>query len=208
MPYDNRPPQQRHDMHNEHHEESGKSFEQLLDCIASELCRGAMWHGAAAPQMDKIGLRGFGRMHAYQSHHDFCKLYGDKTGTGGLLKILCDRLEYCPNIDTEDFAAAVRVAINSPADVKQHLHAWKESEKEFAHYLTEAVRMAASIDMCLYNELACILSAVEEEIMRIKILRKRLDLGGWDGHDLARISKDLHNHYEHHADLGMDVNLG
>ena len=211
MPYDNRP-STAHPQHmgqpmivGEHHP---KSFEELLDCVCSDLFGGNIWHGMVAAQMYKIGLRGFGRMHQYQAHHDFEKLYGAKNGTGGLLKILVDRLGYTPSIDTSEAVNTVRVSITGPADLKDHLHNWCESEKEFAKILTMAVRQAAGVDMCIYNELACILTCVQEEIMRLKLLKKRLEIGGMNGHDLMRISKDLHEHYENHAAMGMDVNLG
>jgi hypothetical protein len=178
-----------------------KPFGVMLDCICSDLFNGSNWHLKAGNEMRKLALRGFGRMHDYNANYDFCKRIE-------LEKIICDRLGITVEIDTSAITAAVGYNLKDPAELKNHLHMWMETEKAFAAKLTEAVRQAAAIDMCVYNELICILSAVQEEIMRIKLLKKRLELGGYNGHDLARISKDLHEHYEHHADLGMDVNLG
>jgi len=190
-----------------HHHMSGKSFEELMDCVASDLYHGATWHGMAAPQMYKIGLRGFAHLHTYNAHHDFCKLYGSKSGEGGLLKILSDRLDMYPEIDASDIPKALAVSLNSPADLKPHLEMWCKNEEEFAHILTESVRKSATIDMCVYNELTCILSAVQEEIMRVKILKKRLALADYSGHDLGVVSLMLHRHFEHSPEKGLDFDV-
>jgi len=204
-------PQQRQNMQmsgeHEHHEKSGKSFHELMDCVASELYHGLTWHGVAAPQMYKIGLRGYAHLHTYNAAHDFEKLFGMKTGEGGLLKILEDRLDYCPDIDSSDIQQTLKFKLSSPADLKPHFEAWCNSEHEFSKYLTESVRMAASVDMCVYHELACILSAVQEEIMRINILKKRMEIGGYAGHDLATISRHLHIHFESHPEKGLDFDV-
>ena len=89
-----------------------------------------------------------------------------------LEKILSERLDYAPEIDTSEIASVVGFTIKEPAALKEHLMSWKHNEMEFAQELTEAVRMAAMIDMCVYDELTCILEAVQAEIMRIKLLKK------------------------------------
>lgn len=178
-----------------------KDFGHLMDCIASDLFHGAAWHGAAANAMRNIGLRGFGRLHEYNAAHDFTKRLE-------LEKILCDRLGLTPEIDVADIGHALAVTLGGPAELKPHLEAWLNSEREFAALLTEAVAMAAGVDLCVYEKLTCILAAVQEEVMRVKMLKKRLELGGYSGHDMGVISMMIHEQMENHPELGMDFNLG
>ena len=204
MPYENRPPQQRQGMpmhgEHEHHEKSGKTFHELLDCISTDLFTGAAWHLRAANQMRKIGMRGFARIHDYGSCHDHKKRIC-------LEKLLCDRLDYEPVIDVSDAGHVTSFAID-PSKLKSHFEMWHANESEFAKYLIEAVRKAAHEDICVYNELTCILNAVQEEIMRIKFIIKRLDVGGWSGHDIGVVNMVIHEHMEKHPDKGLDFNLG
>jgi len=183
------------------HKKSGKSFHELLDCISTDLFTGSAWHLRAANQMRNLGMRGFARVHEYGSCHDHKKrIY--------LEKLLMDRMDYAPMIDVSDAAHATSFVISDPSKLKSHLEMWHSNESEFVKYLIEAVRMAAHEDMCVYNELACILNGVQEEIMRIKFIIKRLDVGGWSGHDIGVVNMVIHEHMEKHPDAGLDFNLG
>lgn len=193
-----RPPQQMAQPMNPAH--NGKDFHALLDCISSDLCCGAVYHLRAANQLRHLGLRGFSRLHEYSS----CKEHSERMC---LEKLLMDRLSYAPNIDTSEISDAVMFTIKDVGALKQHLERWHSSEIETKEDLQAAVKMAASVDMAIYEKLACMLAYNEEEIFRIKMLLTRLDLGQWGGHDIARVSKDLHKHFEMHPDKGLDFDI-
>jgi len=175
-------------------------FSAIMGKVATELYHGLTWHCEAANQMRKIGLRGFGRLHEYNGKHDFERL-------GELKKILGDRLEIYPDIDASNIPKALTFTMNNVSDLKPHLEAWCNAEYAFCETLKTAVKMAADEDMCVYSELIGILNDVEEEIMRLNILKKRLAIGEYGGHDIARVSKDLHKHFEHHPERGLDFDV-
>jgi len=181
-------------------EKPGKGFYELLDCISTDLFIGAAWHLRAANQLRKMGLRGFARLHEYGSCHDHKKRLC-------LEKLVCDRLHYAPKIDVSDAEHVTSFVLSDPGKLKPHLEMWRDNEREFAKYLAEAVKLAAGEDMCVYNELVCILDGVQDEVFRIETLLKRLELGGWSGHDLATISRQLHIHFEHHPEKGLDIDV-
>jgi len=196
-------PGQRQPMANPTHEKEHKSFHELLDCVSTDLFTGSAWHLRAANQMRKIGLRGFGRWHEQGSCHDHKKRIC-------LEKFLIDRLDYIPNISISSAGDAVSLSMESAADIKPHLVHWLANEQEFFKVLAEAVRMAASVDMCVYEKLACILSGVENECMRIKFCMKRLELTNYGGHDLGIISMIIHDWLEKNEGNpdALDWNLG
>lgn len=121
-----------------------KAFEELMDCVCSDLFHGSAWHCRVGNEMRKIGLRGWGRMHDYNAKHDFCKRQE-------LEKILRDRLDMAPDINTEGISAAVSATIKGVQDLKPHMEMWLTNETEFSKQLIEAVRAAASVDMCIYE---------------------------------------------------------
>lgn len=178
----------------------GKSFHDYLDCISTDLMDGAIYHTRCANQLRALGLRGFARFHDYSS----CKEHSERMC---LEKLLCDRLGYCPNLDTSETAKMTAYTIKGVNALGEHLQRWRDSEMETKADLQAAVKMAADVDMEVYKKLAEMLAYNEEEIFRIGMLLKRLNLGEWTGHDVARVNKDLHKHFEMHPDRGLDFDV-
>jgi len=77
--------------------------------------------------------------------------------------------------------------------------------------INEAIHYARKIDMEIYGELICIANRYQDEIFRARLLGDRLALGGWTGPDIAYVSQQIHEYYEHgkiDPKSPMDYNLG
>jgi len=163
-------------------------FDAMLDAICSELVSGSLWHERAAQSMLKGSLRGFARMHAAQAKHDQNKRLC-------LEKITVDRIGRIPALDLSEIPRTA--AYEFPAGkLKEHLRDWAQNEDAFINMLNEAVRISVTVDMAIYEELCRLLSDVQEEVSRVKMLYGRLEMGGWSGQDLGAVSLLLHKHYE------------
>lgn len=69
--------------------------------------------------------------------------------------------------------------------------------------------MAAEIDPEIYDNLCCLWAETSMEAKRAKMLYKRCELAGWNGHDEGIISMIIHHFYEKHPkDKEGNVNLG
>ncbi|MCL2081611.1 MAG: hypothetical protein FWH16_05900, partial [Oscillospiraceae bacterium] len=112
-----------------------------------------------------------------------------------------DRIDQIPMLHADGIVKAMSYSMNGGAQLKEHLKMYVNREKEFERCLIDAVRASVTVDMDIYKELCCILSKAQEEIFRVKQISERLDLGGWNGHDIARVSKDLHKHHEDHDNM-------
>ena len=175
----------------------GGDFCHLMDKVCTTLTAGSLIHERSALCALEYGLRGFGRLHMHNAKEDFeAKLC--------LEKLLVDRLEHIPTLDIEAIGRAAGYSFEQ-AQFKASLQWYMAREKEFIKLLNEAVKMAGDIDMAVYEKLVYILSEVQEEAFRVKEIIKRLDAGGWAGHDLMHVSEAIHRHHEAHGN--MDYSL-
>ena len=177
-------------------------FHPLMDKVCTSLFEGEVWHGRSANECRKIAVRGFGRWHDSEAECDMKSRLC-------LEKLLRDRLGYATSVDTSVAAKPAAYSINGASGLKNHLEAWMRREEEFAETLSEAVRMAATVDICIYKELCCLAEEVQSEAMRVKMCGMRLDMAGWNGHDIGIVSMILHKHFEEHPhDKYVNVNIG
>jgi len=189
-------------MYNSNQNPQGNNFNELMDEICTALFDGELYHERAGNEFRKSALRGFGRWCDAESK-------GDYESRVCLEKLLRDRLSYAPVIDTANAQKSTSFTINGIQGLKPALEMWLKREEEFAETLTEAVRMAATVDICIYKELCCLLDEVQTEAMRVRLCGMRLDLSGWNGHDVGIVSYLLHEHFEKHPDdKYVNVNLG
>ena len=173
-----------------------------MDKVCTELYTGATWHGRMANEFRKNGLRGFARWAEAEARGDF-------KSRACLEKLLCDNLDYCPVIDTTNATKAVMFEISGVQGLKPTLEKWYHNEKEFIDILTQAVRESTTINMSIYKELCGILEEVQAEAMRVKMCDKRLNIAGYNGHDIGIVSYLLHEHFEKTPDdRYVNVNLG
>lgn len=179
-----------------------KEFNEIMDAVCSQLAYGAFWHKRLASQLRKIANRGEGRWFQDESVGDFCN-------SSELEKILGDNIDLYPEIDTSKLSEAVSFNINSAQELKPLLMDWIKREYGFAHILCKAVRMAAEIDPEIYSKLCCLWEETSMEAKRAKLLYKRCELAGWNGHDEGIISMIIHHFYEKNpGDKEGNVNLG
>lgn len=203
MPYDN--------MKNPGHEMKlnqwgqvmpSSEFHEIVDEICSRLAYGAFWHKRLASQLRKIANRGEGRWFQDEGMGDYCN-------SGELEKLLGDNLDIYPDIDTAKLTEAVSFTLNNIQELKPLLMDWIKREYGFANILCEAVRMAAKIDPEIYDNLCCLWKETSMEAKRAKMLYKRCELAGWNGHDEGILSMIIHHFYEKHpVDKDGNVNLG
>lgn len=183
-----------HETHDEYYE--------LCDAICTRLGYGALWHKRLASQLRKIGIRGEGRKFNVEGEGDYCN-------SAELEKLLGDNIDYYPEINTSEYQKAVSFTLDSVAEFKPLLHEWIKEEKAFAKLINKAVRYAAEDDAEIYENLCCLWKETSVEAKRAKLLYKRLELAGWNGHDLAVVSMIEHYYYEKHPhDKEGNVNLG
>lgn len=177
-------------------------FHEIMNEVCSRLAYGAFWHKRLSSQLRKIANRGEGRQFQDEGIGDFCN-------SGELEKKLGDFLDVYPDIETAKLSEAVAFTLNSTQDLKPLLMDWIKREYGFAHTLCKAVRMAAEIDPQTYNNLYCLWEETSMEAHRAKLLYKRCELAGWNGHDEGILSMIIHHFYEKHpGDKEGNVNLG
>jgi len=169
-----------------------------LDKIMSYLSRGKMFHYNNSFGLRMLALRGFANLHDKESICDYKHMICIK-------KIAGDKLEYCPHIDFNIAHEFKDFKIESMNDFKNSFKVWEQSETELEKCITKALKCAAEEDIQLYKELICLADEVQQERMRADMIYKRCELGQWGGHDLARISKDIHCHLESHDDLDFTL---
>ena len=174
-------------------EHGSGEFCDLMDKICTTLTAGSLIHERSALCALEYGLRGFGRLHMYNAKEDFeAKLC--------LEKLLADRLEHIPTLDVEALGRAAVYSFEQ-GQFKDSLKWYLSRENKFIELLKDAVKMASDIDMAVYEKLVHILGEVQEEAFRVKEIIKRLDAGGWAGHDLMSVSQLIHRHHEKHDNM-------
>lgn len=184
-------------MYDEH-----KDIHELLDEITTYLWVGEAWHEKAANENRKIAIRGVARWHEAEG---MC----DAKERVCLEKLVRDKLGYAPMVDMSMVDKAYKYTLNNPQEFKSHFTMWIDREKKFIECLNAAISMAGAVDMELYKKLCGMVDEVQNEAMRVKMVHDRLELAGWNGHDIGVCSMILHKYFECEYDGGMiDFNLG
>jgi hypothetical protein len=179
-----------------------REFAALMDNVCTSFLEGELWHERSANECRKISFRGGGRWHEAEA-------YGDFENRLCIEKILRDRLNYAPNIDMNAAARAVTYTLTDIRGLQQHFEAWLKREEMFIQTLGEAVRQSALIDIEIYNKLCEMLKEVQTETMRVMLCGKRLEMAGWNTHDIGVCSMIIHKYYEEHPHCQEgNVNLG
>ena len=177
-------------------------FNNVINQVCTDMFTGEHYHEQCANQFRKVGLRGFGRWCD-------CESRGDYESRVCLEKLLCDRLDYFPKINTSGINSALSYQISGAKDLKAALEAWYNMETDCIATLNKAVELARTVDICVYNKLCCMLDEVQNEKSRVKMMNKRLELKNYDGHDVAQVSKELHKYFEENPDSrDLDFNVG
>lgn len=172
-------------------------FENLLDEISAFLHDGFHWHKRVANQCRKIAIRGWGRIHDQQSKCDAEELIDFE-------KLLMDKLNYAPTEYPNKESHIYN--INTLDDFKQHHIDWIKRETAIIPTFNKAINEARSIDIEVYEKLCCILKRVQGEKMRVHMLYDRLEMAGWNTHDIGVCSKWLHEQAENGDISGHDIN--
>jgi len=177
---------------------SGKQelFEEINN-IYDYMTRNKGWHYNQFG-LRSLGLRGFSRLHEMEAEQDLCSMIK-------LKKILEDRFNWRPTIDKDEYGKYDTNKVGSMQEFKSSFDVWKTNEEELVKCIVKAYGLASKEDVCLYKELICLADEVQDEIFRIDQIKSRLDLGQWNGHDLARVSKDIHKHLEEHKNLDFSL---
>lgn len=176
-----------------------ETLQEHLNEICSYLIEGEIWHRRAANSARMNALRGWGRWHDAES----C---GDSEALMCLEKILVDHLDFIPTYYQDNVIKAMKYTIT---DIKGHHREWAEREDRLIMSLNGAIEEARMVSMCLYDKLCKLQHETQNERMRIDMIYKRLDLAGWNGHDMGVCSMVLHKYFEHEYDGGeIDINLG
>ena len=183
--------------------ETNKELWEHLDDVCSYLSMGSHWHRRTANECRKLAGRGFGRWHEEEG-------LGDYTSLSELCKILMDKLDYAPAIDVSMLDAAEKFAMNSLNDFKAHFGLWQDSESKLVVCLNHAIHESRAVDIELYEYVCCVAREVQNERMRARMGYDRLELGGWNGHDIGVVNMVLHEYFEKHHKQGemIDFNLG
>lgn len=201
MPYATNPGQDMK-VHEMSRDEKEKHLWMHLNDIATYLWVGEAWHEKTANECRKIGIRGWGRWHEAESHYD-----GQERCA--LNKLMCDKLDYAPDVDMGMVDKAIKYTMSSAADFKVHHQVWLDREEHFILCLNNAIKLSPEFDMELYRKLCCMVDEVQNEAMRVKLVVMRLDLAGWNGHDIGVCSKWLHEYFEKEYSGGViDINIG
>ena len=181
-----------------------KKLYSLIDDICSYLYYGVHWHQRAANYSRSLAIRGFGRLHEHMAKCDLETLQC-------LEKLCYDHLRFIPIVDMQMVTKGEMFKMDSMSAFKAHIDEWIKCETTYAEIIHEAIHYARKIDIAIYQKLVKMANHVEKEIMRARMLQDRLNLGGWTGADIAFVSQNIHEHFEHgevdHADP-MDYNLG
>jgi len=185
--------------YNNPHQMGGQQeFYSYLNSICNFLNFGFAFHKRLANQNRKFAVRGWGRVHDRQTHHDADKLICFE-------KILCDKLGWCPTYDYAKLSEVNSIKINSMESFKQHHVIWKQHEKSIVPTLNKAIHEARTVDIEIYQFLICLLDKVQKEIMRIDMICGSLEFAGWNTHDVSVKSKWLHEQ-EEKGEITHDVN--
>lgn len=187
-----------HNPHDAEREKTKGDLCKLVDEICSELTKGSLWHGSSALCMRSDAFRGFGELHERMSCHDHKKKLS-------LEKISGDRLKHRPRTNLMNAQKDADYTFDTVQHLRNHFDEWIKREKHYEHYINEAVGLARSINALAYEELYCLLKDVQEEITRVEFLIRRLNSGGWSGHDVCYVSELYHKHFENGG--SMDITL-
>jgi len=173
-----------------------------LSMISTYLWMGEAWHGKAANECRKLSVRGYGRWHEAEGCYDA------KTRMC-LEKLFRDKLGVAPVIDMAEVDKAVKYTMSSLADFKNHHKIWLDREKAFIELLNATIKIVGDVDMEIYKELCCLVNEVQNEAMRARFVYDRMELAGWNGHDIGVCSMILHKYFECEYSGGkIDFNLG
>ena len=173
-------------------------LEQKLNEIFSYLARGKKFHYNQSFGLRNLGLRGIANLHDKESICDYKSMISIK-------KTINDRLHWTPSIDESISKEYENYKISSMADFKNSFAIWQKNETELEDCISETLKLASMEDLMLYNELICLGKEVQEERFRSEAIYTRLNLGEWGGHDIARISKDIHCHLEKENNLDFTL---
>lgn len=178
------------------------TLQESLNDICCYLAEGEKWHNKMANECRKIYIRGWGRWHEAESK-------GDKEMYTCLEKILMDKISYSPMIDAIILDKAMKEKFTSASDFKTHHSHWIMREEKLINALNYAIHESRSVDIEIYYKLCEILKEVQNEAMRVKMVIGRLDLAGWNGHDIGICSYLLHEYFEKCYHGGeIDFNIG
>jgi hypothetical protein len=192
MPYDKNNP----------HKEDSKEFWHLIDAVCMHLYSGSLFHQRAANQVRKIGIRGIAR---WQENASCCDLLERQC----LEKLLTDRLDYQPNIDLSGTQKAMTYTLKGPQDFKGMFDEWIHREEEYIEDILPAMKMAVDYDICVYDKLCKLLENVQDEVFRVRLLKKRLESAGWNAMDIMEVSRIIHDHFDKHTSSSdLNINLG
>jgi len=97
--------------------------------------------------------------------------------------------------------------MSNMADFQAHFKMWWDREQELVGALNAAIAEAAQVNVCLYKELLCILTEVQDEQMRLEMCYNSLEFGGFHPHDVSVKSKWLHDYFEHEYKNGQPINF-
>jgi len=178
------------------------NFYNLMDKVCTELFIGEIWHERAGNEFRKTGLRGWGRWADAEAH-------GDMKTRLCIEKLLRDYCDYAVTIDATDAQRAMAYTMNGATALKSTLELWHKREIEFIDILNKAIMSSAINNISIYKELVRLADEVQGEATRVKMCMKRLELAGYNPHDIGIVSMILHKHYEDNPhDQTGNVNLG
>lgn len=198
MPYDMRNPGM-NPGHEMSHDDMKKKLEYKLDEIFSYLARGKKFHYNNSFGLRNMGLRGFANLHDEEAICDFKSMVC-------LKKLINDRLKWNPTIDEDIAKEYEHYNITNMQEFKNSFQIWQHNETELEDCISETLKLASMEDLCLYKSLIELGNEVQTERFRSEQIFTRLELGGWQSHDLAIVSMMVHKHLEDHNNL--DFTLG
>jgi hypothetical protein len=177
---------------------SAKSYTNVNEAfndIATYLTDGYIWHKRMANMIRKAGIRGVARWHD-------CEACGDAKELECLEKILGDRFGF--------YTVAVLMPESVTAnftDLKTHFAAWVQREQRLIDALNYAINEMRDTDACLYDKLFCMFHEVQDEVIKVKLVERRLEFAGWNAHDVGICSMIIHKYFEKDYKQGEDINF-
>ena len=173
-----------------------------LNDVCTYLAEGEAWHMRVANQCRKLHIRGLGRWHEAEACGDF-------KHRECLEKLLMDNCKIETDIEPARIVDSMTTKFNGMSDFKQHFFTWAEREELLISALSTAIDESRLENIELYHKLCCIQKEVQNERMRAEWAYHRLDLAGWNGHDIGVVSMIIHSYFEKEYDGGLiDFNIG
>lgn len=179
-----------------------EELQKYLDEIATYLAEGEAWHRTAANECRKLFVRGWGRWHEAEAQ---C----DEKSQICLAKLARDMLQYAPVIDSSFLVRANAYTIKDLDAFKLHHNQWIEREQMLIMALNNAIEQSRAIDIKVYHFLCDLAEEVQNEKMRVELVKGRMGLSAWNGHDIGVVSMVLHKYFECEYKGGeIDFNIG